>query len=177
MALEGRRRDQRTRPAGIFVLWSGSLQSRPALSNQDTNIPVTDRRPHHVVLHAVQALPDFRRLLELRAVSQFADGLFQAGLVGGLLFSPERQATPLAIAGAFAALYLPYSLLGPFAGALLDRWDRRQVLIVANLKPAKLMGIPSQGMVLAAKEQQADGSERLVLATVAGPIAAGSRVA
>ncbi len=94
---------------------------------------MTDRRPHHVVLHAVQALPDFRRLLELRAVSQFADGLFQAGLVGGLLFSPERQATPLAIAGAFAALYLPYSLLGPFAGALLDRWDRRQVLIVANL--------------------------------------------
>ena len=30
-------------------------------------------------------------------------------------------------------LFLPYSLLGPFAGALLDRWDRRLVLIGANL--------------------------------------------
>ena len=30
-------------------------------------------------------------------------------------------------------LYLPYSVLGPFAGALLDRWDRRQVLIGANV--------------------------------------------
>ena len=27
---------------------------------------------------------------------------------------------------------LPYSLLGPFAGALLDRWDRRLVLVGAN---------------------------------------------
>jgi hypothetical protein len=78
-------------------------------------------------------LPEFRRLLEMRVVSQFADGLFQAGLAGALLFSPERAPTPWAIAGSFAALYLPYSLLGPFAGALLDRWDRRQVLIVANV--------------------------------------------
>lgn len=53
----------------------------------------------------------------------------------------------------------------------------RLVLIVANLKPAKLMGITSQGMVLAAKEKDADGKERLVLATVAGEIAPGSRVA
>ena len=64
--------------------------------------------------------------------SQFADGLFQAGLAGGLLFNPERAADPLAVAGAFAVLFLPYSILGPFAAALLDRWDRRMVLIVAN---------------------------------------------
>ena len=76
---------------------------------------------------------EFRRLLELRAVSQFADGLFQAGLAGGLLFNPDREAEPWAIAGAFAVLYLPYSVLGPFAGALLDRWDRRMVMIGANL--------------------------------------------
>ncbi|XOF33589.1 MAG: methionine--tRNA ligase [Candidatus Electrothrix sp. YB6] len=53
----------------------------------------------------------------------------------------------------------------------------KKVIIVANLKPAKLMGITSQGMVLAAKETDADGNERLVLSTVAGDIAVGSRVA
>ncbi|RWX49811.1 methionyl-tRNA synthetase [Candidatus Electrothrix communis] len=53
----------------------------------------------------------------------------------------------------------------------------KKVIIVANLKPAKLMGITSQGMVLAAKETDADGNERLVLSTVAGDIAPGSRVA
>ncbi len=53
----------------------------------------------------------------------------------------------------------------------------KKVIIVANLKPAKLMGIPSQGMVLAAKEKLADGSEKLVVATVDGDIAPGSPVA
>jgi MFS family permease len=81
---------------------------------------------------SVRGLPNFRRLLELRTATQFGDGLFQAGLAGGLLFNPERAADPWAVAGAFAVLFLPYSVLGPFAGALLDRWDRRTVLIVAN---------------------------------------------
>lgn len=51
------------------------------------------------------------------------------------------------------------------------------VIIVANLKPAKLMGVLSHGMVLAAKEKGPDGSEHLVLSTVSGPVAPGSRVA
>jgi MFS family permease len=81
---------------------------------------------------SVRSLPEFWRLLELRTASQFGDGLFQAGLAGGLLFNPDRPAGPWEVAGAFAVMYLPYSVLGPFAGALLDRWDRRQVLIGAN---------------------------------------------
>ena len=93
--------------------------------------PVIDTRTS-VSWRSVRGLTDFWRLLQLRVASQFADGLFQAGLAGGLLFNPERAADPLAVAGAFAVLFLPYSLLGPFAGALLDRWDRRLVLIVAN---------------------------------------------
>jgi MFS family permease len=40
-------------------------------------------------------------------------------------------------------LLLPYSIIGPFAGALLDRWDRRRVLITANLVRAALVVIVS----------------------------------
>jgi MFS family permease len=101
-------------------------------SNEDV-IFVADTGAHIAVWRSVRALPEFWRLLELRTVSQFGDGLFQAGLAGALLFNPDRAAGPWEIAGAFAVLYLPYSLLGPFAGALLDRWDRRLVLIGANL--------------------------------------------
>ena len=90
-------------------------------------------RAHVALWRSVRALPEFQRLLELRAVSSYGDGLFQGGLVGALLFDPDRATTPWEIAGSFAALLLPYSLLGPFAGALLDRWDRRGVLIGANL--------------------------------------------
>ncbi|MQA08492.1 MAG: MFS transporter [Pseudonocardiaceae bacterium] len=79
------------------------------------------------------AIPRFRRLLYSRFCSHWGDGVFQAGLAGAVLFNPEREADPLAIAAGFAALLLPYSIIGPFAGALLDRWDRRRVVVVANL--------------------------------------------
>jgi MFS family permease len=97
---------------------------------------------------STRSLPEFRRLLELRAVSQFGDGLFQAGLAGAILFNPERAADPWAIAASFAVLFLPYSVLGPFAGALLDRWDRRVVLIGAN--SGRLALIITVGVLLAA---------------------------
>ncbi|HWE90793.1 MAG TPA: MFS transporter, partial [Pseudonocardiaceae bacterium] len=74
-----------------------------------------------------------RRLLASRLGAQWGDGLFQAGLAGAVLFNPERAADPAGIAAGFTVLLLPYSLVGPFAGALLDRWDRRRVLTVANL--------------------------------------------
>ena len=51
-----------------------------------------------------------------------------------------------------------------------------QVLIVANLKPVKLMGVESQGMVLAAKVEEG-GKSRLVLSAVSAPVPAGSEVA
>lgn len=79
-------------------------------------------------------------------MSSLGDGLFQGGLVGALLFNPERATSPWEIAGDFAVLFLPYSLLGPFAGALLDRWDRRGVLIGANL--GRLMLMVAVAMVL-----------------------------
>jgi MFS family permease len=95
----------------------------------------------------VRSLPDFWRLLQLRMVSQFGDGLFQAGMAGALLFNPDRAADPMAIARAFAVLFLPYSLLGPFAGALMDRWDRRLVLVGANM--GRLVMIAAVGTILA----------------------------
>jgi MFS family permease len=108
---------------------------------------VTHTRAPVAVWRLVRSLPDFWRLLELRTASQFSDGLFQAGLAGALLFNPERAARPLAIAGAFAVLFLPYSLLGPFAGALMDRWDRRLVLVGANL--GRLVSVALVGVCLA----------------------------
>jgi MFS family permease len=108
---------------------------------------VTHTRASVAVWHSVRSLPDFWRLLELRTASQFGDGLFQAGLAGALLFNPERAARPMAIAGAFAVLFLPYSLLGPFAGALMDRWDRRLVLVGANL--GRLVSVALVGVCLA----------------------------
>ncbi|WP_319428759.1 MFS transporter [Mycobacterium sp. RTGN5] len=110
---------------------------------------MVDSRASASLWRSVRSLPDFWRLLELRTASQFGDGLFQAGLAGGLLFNPERAASPWAVAGAFAVLFLPYSLVGPFAGALLDRWDRRAVLVAANL--ARLVLVICVAVLLAVR--------------------------
>ncbi len=88
---------------------------------------------HADLWRSVRGLPDFWRLLQLRIASQFGDGLFGAGLAGALLFNPDRATDPMAIARAFTVLFLPYSVLGPFAGALLDRWDRRLVIVGATV--------------------------------------------
>jgi methionyl-tRNA synthetase len=50
-----------------------------------------------------------------------------------------------------------------------------QVIIVANLKPAKLMGVSSHGMLLVAKSR-IDGEERLVLSKVQERVVPGSKV-
>jgi MFS family permease len=95
--------------------------------------PVPRTAARRVGPRRLLALPDFRQLLWSRFAAQWGDGLFQAGLAGAVLFNPERAADPLAIAAGFTVLLLPYSIVGSFAGALLDRWDRRRILVVANL--------------------------------------------
>ncbi|MFC3573466.1 MFS transporter [Streptomyces yaanensis] len=80
----------------------------------------------------------FRRLLAIRLLSQGADGVYQVALAAYVVFSPEKQTSAAAIASAMAVLLLPYSLVGPFAGVLLDRWRRRQVFLYGNLLRALL---------------------------------------
>ncbi|MET7938766.1 MFS transporter [Streptomyces sp. NPDC005302] len=84
-------------------------------------------------LRALLSLQGFRRLLGVRLLSQGADGVFQVALATYVVFSPENQTSAASIASAMAVLLLPYSLIGPFAGVLLDRWRRRQVFLYGNL--------------------------------------------
>ncbi|MBF6437793.1 hypothetical protein [Nocardia cyriacigeorgica] len=96
---------------------------------------------------ALRESPGVARLALVRFTGQFGDGMFQAALSGAILFNPERETDPLAIAAGFAVLLLPYSFIGPYAGALLDRWDRRTVLLVANVLRAVLIGVVSLGLL------------------------------
>ena len=75
----------------------------------------------------------FRRLFVARVTSQGSDGVFQAALASHVLFNPEQNTDPKLISAAFAVVLLPYSIVGPFAGTLLDRWPRRKVIVVSQL--------------------------------------------
>ena len=82
-----------------------------------------------------------RRLIGVRVCAAFGDGAFQGALASLVLFDPSSKSTPAEIAAAATVLLLPYSIIGPFAGALLDRWSRRQVIVWANLVRCLVIGI------------------------------------
>ncbi len=128
-------------------------------------------------LRAVIAVRDFRRLFGVRLAGQSADGLLQAALATFVLFSPERQPTAASVATAFVVLFLPYSLIAPFAGVFLDEWRRRQVLVYANLlRGALVLGVAglvaarNDGLSLAVMVLIVLGVGRFVLAGVAASL-------
>jgi MFS family permease len=83
---------------------------------------------------AALASRDYRLLLTARLTSQIADGLFQAYLITQLVFlNPEKHSTLRGIAEAYAILVIPFSIVGPLAGVLIDRWSRRQILFVTPI--------------------------------------------
>jgi MFS family permease len=98
-------------------------------------VTVEDRRRSSYIadLRAVLAVRNFRRLFAVRLVSQTGDGIFTAGVGTYVFFNATTFPSPARGAAAFAVLYLPYSLIGPFAGVFIDRWSRRQILVFSAL--------------------------------------------
>ena len=88
----------------------------------------------------------FRQLFTVRVTSQLTDGVFQVAVASYVIFSPEQQPSPEAIAGALAVVLLPFSALGPFVGVFLDRWSRRQVLAWSNFVRVALVGVLTVGV-------------------------------
>ncbi len=92
-------------------------------------------------LHELLSGRGFRMLYAARLTSQAADGVFQASLVSYVLFSPERATSAGALASSLAIVVLPFSVIGPFAGIVLDRVSRQRVLVVSSLVRMVLMAI------------------------------------
>jgi len=83
----------------------------------------------------------FRRLLAVRVATQSSDGLLQIALASYVLFSPEQQPDATSIATVLAITLLPFSVLGPFVGVVLDRVSRRQVLVVDLTRSVLALGL------------------------------------
>jgi MFS family permease len=92
-------------------------------------------------LKVVLAEPDFRKLFAARLVSQTGDGVFNAGFAAYAFFSAESFPNPTAAVFAFTVLYVPYSLIGPFAGVFIDRWSRRQIIVYGALIRAAMVAV------------------------------------
>ena len=89
----------------------------------------------------------FRHLVAVRAVAQTSDGMVQVGLASYVLFSPYQQPDGWSIATVLAITLLPFSILGPFVSIVLDRWSRRQIMVVTD-SVRVLLALTIAGLVL-----------------------------
>ncbi|WP_018684548.1 MFS transporter [Actinokineospora enzanensis] len=80
---------------------------------------------------------DFRWLWSSAATTNLSDGVL---LAAGPLLVAHLTDNAAAIAGAAFVEQVPWLLFGLVSGALVDRWDRRRVMIVVNLLRAVLVG-------------------------------------
>ena len=81
---------------------------------------------------------DFTFLMGAQWLAQAADGLVGVSLTKHIVFggqagfSLEEARTPEEVLRIALLTILPYAFLSPFAGVLIDRWDRRRLLLLAN---------------------------------------------
>lgn len=72
----------------------------------------------------------FRHLWAATATSSLGDGTY---LAAAPLLAAALTSNPVAVSLVSTATLAPWFFVGPFAGALVDRWPRRTVMIVADL--------------------------------------------
>ena len=74
-----------------------------------------------------------------QVVSSLGDRVHQVALV--FLVARATDNSPLALGLVFAAMTVPSFLVGPLAGALVDRWDRKRVMVGSDLIRAGIVGL------------------------------------
>ena len=99
----------------------------------------------------VLKIPAFRRLWQAMSFSSFGDwlGLLATTALAQQLAGGNYATANFAIAGVFIARLLPSVILGPIAGVIADRFDRKQVMVLGDILRAGLfISIPIVGNYL-----------------------------
>jgi dTMP kinase len=99
----------------------------------------------------VLEIPEFRKLFNAMSFSSFGDwlGLLATTALAQQLAGGDYATANFAIAGVFIARLLPSVILGPIAGVMADRFDRKKLMVIGDiLRAALFISIPLVGNYL-----------------------------
>jgi MFS family permease len=82
---------------------------------------------------------NFAWLASGQTISNLGDFVFSTTL---LIWVFTLTHSPVAVSGVLAAQYIPVFLLGPLAGVFVDRWNRRQTMLISDLIRAVTATLP-----------------------------------
>src|SRR5918997_1524622 len=81
---------------------------------------------------------DYRNLMGAQFLAQAGDGIVQTALGAAIVFGGQKgfdlesAQDPQDLLRIALTIFVPYTVLSPFLGVVIDRWDRRRLLFVAN---------------------------------------------
>lgn len=118
---------------------SASASAAGAIALPRPRVRIPDRiREHPYTRLAVN--PSFSALWAGQVISLFGDRVNQIALAA---FVYETTDSPFAVALTFFAGTIPNLILAPIAGAYVDRWEHKQVLVVSDiLRAACVLLVP-----------------------------------
>ena len=81
---------------------------------------------------------DFGLLMAVQFAAQAGDGIVQTALAKYIVFGGQKgfevegARSPEELLRIVLYIFVPYSVISPFLGVAIDRWDRRRLLFLAN---------------------------------------------
>lgn len=97
---------------------------------------------------------DFAFLMGAQFCAQAGDGVAQAALAKLIVFGGEKgfdvegAKTPDELLKIALLVFVPYAIISPFLGVVIDRWDRRRLLVVANGLRAVVIAAVSLALIV-----------------------------
>jgi MFS family permease len=122
--------------------------------------------------------PDYATLMSVQFLTQAGQGMIQGAIGKSIAFGGQEgfdvQNVPSAdyLLQVILLLYIPYTLLSPFIGVMIDRFERRRVVWWSNLVTAGVVGAVAVAVLLPLGEGTTEGDVGATAALVLGLLAA-----
>jgi hypothetical protein len=129
-------------------------------------------------LFGVFSNPDFATLMGVQFLAQAGQGVVQGAIGKSIAFGGEKGFDVSTVPSAdyllkvVLALYVPYTLISPFIGVFIDRFQRRKVVSWTNVLVAGVIVVVAAAFILPLGKATSEGNVTATVALIAALLAA-----